>query len=207
MERTEQFVLFQTWLTDGRGYGTNKGQNKKKKTLKLENELSEKSAYLESLQTTACCGGALPTLVTLHAAVQTTAVVRLIQTLRLLKNNSLYRMRACRGSLSCRASKPACSAGSVGHSSSPTNPSFPPQSDPLGPDWRNRSKMTASCPSASPPGRERPEWVKKKRKVILTSYPRNLFQSWDCEIHLALVTKWTLPHWWGLINRLALNGI
>lgn len=33
-----------------------------------------------------------------------------------------------------------------------------------------------------------------------------LSSSRDCEIHLALVTQWTLPHWWGLINRLALEG-
>lgn len=73
-----------------RGMGLTRTEQKKVK--KSENELSLKKkkegAYLESLQTTACCGGALPTLVTLHAAVQTTAVVRLIQTLFLLKNNS-----------------------------------------------------------------------------------------------------------------------
>lgn len=71
--------------------GLTKDRTKTKiKVKKLGNELSTKNqgAYLQSLQTTACCGGALPTLVTLHAAVQTTAVVRLIQTLPLLKNSS-----------------------------------------------------------------------------------------------------------------------
>lgn len=197
------------WAFHGRGHGTKKGQNKKREEVGKWTKFKKKQkrAYLESLQTTACCGGALPTLVTLHAAVQTTAVVRLIQTLRLLKNNS------------CITWGPAEVHWAVGNQNLPAPqavwvipapPLIPvsrPQSDPLGPDLRSTSKMTASCPSASPPRRERPEWVKKKRKLILTSYPRNFFQSWDSEIHLALVTKWTLPHWWGLINRLAWNGI
>lgn len=102
MERTFLFYsTFQTWFTDAGGYfrriswlrGMGLTRIEQRKVKKSENEISFKKkkkegAYLESLQTTVCCGGALPTLVTLHAAVQTTAVVRLIQTLFLLKNNS-----------------------------------------------------------------------------------------------------------------------
>lgn len=49
----------------------------------------EEEAYLESLQTTERCGGALPALVILHAAVQTTAVVRLIQAACVLETQTL----------------------------------------------------------------------------------------------------------------------
>lgn len=43
--------------------------------------------YLVSLQTAECCGGALPALVILQAAVQTTAVVRLIQSVCVLQTH------------------------------------------------------------------------------------------------------------------------
>lgn len=73
-------------------------------------------------------------------------------------------------------------------------------------NYRNKSSESR-LPLCKPSSRERPMRVKKKRKILPTSYPCNFFQSWDSEIHLALVTKWTLPYWWGLINRLALSGI
>lgn len=44
--------------------------------MRKENKKQEKRTYLESLQTTECCGGALPP--SLQAAVQITAVVKLM---------------------------------------------------------------------------------------------------------------------------------
>lgn len=43
--------------------------------------------YLVSLQSAECCGEALPTLGKLQAAVQTTAVVRLIQSVCVLQTH------------------------------------------------------------------------------------------------------------------------
>lgn len=54
-----------------------------------KSEKKQKRTYLVCLQTTECCGRALPALVRLHAAVKTTAVVRLIQSVCVLQTHHL----------------------------------------------------------------------------------------------------------------------
>lgn len=64
-------------------------EQKNEKAGKRLRELN-KITYLICLQTTECCGGAPPALVILHAAVQTTAVVRFIQSVCVCSPNTSF---------------------------------------------------------------------------------------------------------------------
>lgn len=68
---------------------TDKRKSKCLKKKRRKKETINTSSYLVRLQTTECCGGALPALVILQAAVQTTAVVRLIQSVCVLQTHHL----------------------------------------------------------------------------------------------------------------------
>lgn len=120
----------------------------------FENKIRRKNkwTYLESLQTTECCGGALPALVILHAAVQTTAVVRLIQAVCVLQTHPLLSEDLQRFTELPRLSKTCLSASITCYI---WTSQFQHQRHFVSPSPHvnkyNGSQVRASCPSANPP--------------------------------------------------------